>query len=413
MNITLLTYGSRGDVEPFLALANGLTNSGWQVHLAAPAVFLPLLNNPQVRYTGFPGEPSEIVQRLNQTSSWNLVRTVGGMMGFVLPIAAEVLEKARLACSDADVIVHTFLLTQAGYELARERSIPNLSALFFPVFAPTKAFPSPNMPDLPWGLYRRATHSFTTSVFWQGSRITYNRMRRDYPHFPALSGWPFHRSCPDPPPILFAFSPQVVPRPTDWGPNNHVTGYWTDPEPPEWSPPRDLLNFLTNGPPPVCLGTGSSSDRAAEKLAASFIDACRHSGQRGVVVGNQSVLLPDNVFLIKDAPYSWLFPRCSSVIHHGGAGTTAAGLRAGVPNIILPISSDQPFWAARVFALGVGPAPIPARKVNSTNLTAAMKAALESATMRQQAAKLGQSLQAENGVQRAIDWIESTLFQGS
>jgi len=171
MNITLLTYGSRGDVEPFIALADGLTASGWQVHLAAPEAFRFLLENPAVTFTGLPGQPSELVQRLEEIPGRNLARTVRSAAGFVFPIAAETMKRCQDACVDADVIVHTFLLTLAGYEIARERSIPNLSALFFPVFAPTKAFSAPNMPLIPLAPLRYASHQLTSQLLWQGSRL--------------------------------------------------------------------------------------------------------------------------------------------------------------------------------------------------------------------------------------------------
>ncbi len=407
MNITLLTYGSRGDVEPFIALADGLTASGWQVHLAAPEAFRFLLENPAVTFTGLPGQPSELVQRLEEIPGRNLARTVRSAAGFVFPIAAETMKRCQDACVDADVIVHTFLLTLAGYEIARERSIPNLSALFFPVFAPTKAFSAPNMPLIPLAPLRYASHQLTSQLFWQGSRLLYRRLKREHPLLPDLSGWPF--SSREAPPILFAFSPSVVPRPSDWGGNIHITGYWTAPDPGVWVPQKRLAEFLKAGPAPVCLGTGSTTGKTAGRLTETFIQAVRQTGQRAVIVGTDPGFhLLDSILLLHSAPYSWLFPRCAAVVHHGGAGTTAAGLRAGIPNIVVPVTSDQPFWGERVRSLGAGPAPIPASRISPAALAGAINEAIHNPAIQLCARETGARLQNENGVQRAVEQIERT-----
>jgi len=426
MKITLMTYGSRGDVEPFLSLADGLTEAGWQVHLAAPAAYRHLLINPAVQFTGLPGEPADIVRRLGEVSNRNIPGTIRSMMGFVLPIAAEVLEKVQLASAGADVIVHTFLLTLAGCEISREQRIPQLSAQFFPVFAPTQAFPAPNFDRLPGSILRQLSHELMSQTFWHGSRIAYRRLQRQHPGLPDLSGWPFTTrrrtlhskphpcGSPEPPPLLFAFSPQVVPRPADWGSHVHMTGYWMCQSPEHWQPPATLVQFLEAGPPPVCFGAGSSAGRTTDTLTSAFIGACSQSGTRGVLAGRQQVSdLPQSIMQVDDVPYSWLFPRCAVVVHHGGAGTTAAGLHAGVPNVVLPVTSDQPFWARRVYELGVGTEPIPARRVTPERLGDALKNALSDSGLKQRAAGLGRRLQQEDGVQRAVEWIESAVLNHS
>lgn len=414
MNITLLTYGSRGDVEPFLALADALTASGWQVHLAAPEAYHSLLANPLVRFTGLPGSPSEIVRRLEHVSCRGLHRTIGTMMDFVQPIAIEVLEKARLASADADVLVHSFLLTIAGSEIARERGIPHLSAQFFPVFAPTRSFSAPNMPGLPAGVLSLLSHGLLSRIFWHGSRLAYRRLQRSHSGLRDLTSWPFAARNPSPPPLLFAFSPQVIPRPHDWGRHVHITGYWINEQLPDFHPAPGLMQFLDAGPPPVCLGAGSSSNKTTARLARAFVHACRTMGMRGVVVGGNALKdLSDSILQVDTVPYSWLFPRCAAVVHHGGAGTTAAALRAGIPNVVLPITSDQPFWARRVHALGAGPAPIPAGRVTPEKLASSLHTALTDTDIRRKAARLGRSLRKEDGVQRAVEWIESTVLHNA
>jgi UDP:flavonoid glycosyltransferase YjiC (YdhE family) len=210
-------------------------------------------------------------------------------------------------------------------------------------------------------------------------------------------------------PILNGFSTQVVPRPADWGDHVHITGYWF-PKDEAWQPPDDLRTFIQSGPPPVFLGFGSMPVRNPKRTTQIFLDALQRSGQRGILhtgwggVGDTD--LPDYVFKIDYAPYDWLFPRMAMIIHHGGSGTTAFGLRAGVPNLIVPFVFDQFFWGERIRALGVGPKPIPHRRLSAERLARAITLAFNDQAMRQQAHRLGQRIQAENGNANALEVIQ-------
>jgi sterol 3beta-glucosyltransferase len=212
-------------------------------------------------------------------------------------------------------------------------------------------------------------------------------------------------------PLLYGFSPHVVPRPADWPPNHHVTGYWfLDPDD-GWQPPADLAAFLAAGPPPVYIGFGSMANRDPAEAAQIMLDALAQSGQRGVIASGWGGLtpsdLPDRVHMLSSIPHSWLFPRMAAVVHHGGAGTTAAGLRAGVPSIIVPFFGDQPFWGRRVAELGVGPVPIPRRKLTASALADAITRAVTDPAMRARAAALGEQIRAEDGIAAAAAHIEA------
>jgi sterol 3beta-glucosyltransferase len=209
---------------------------------------------------------------------------------------------------------------------------------------------------------------------------------------------------------LYAFSRHLLPRPTDWGPNVHVTGHWFLNEDPQWQPPANLQAFLADGPAPVYVGFGSMVGRDPVKLAQVVFEALERAGRRGIVLSGWGGLgrgeVPDHVLMVDDVPHAWLFPRMGAVVHHGGAGTTAAGVRAGVPSIVAPYFADQPFWASRVQALGVGPRPIPQTELTAVGLAAAMSLALEDGGMRERAAKLGELIRAEDGVQVACEVFE-------
>ncbi len=412
MRIAILTYGSRGDVQPFLALGQGLQRAGYRVRLAAPEGFAGLVGEAGLDFTPLPGDPAALSREMVDRAGSNPLRLTRAMSAFVLPLALEVLAALRDACADADAVVHTFLMTNAGHEIALERGIPEFSAQMFPVFAPTAAFPAPTLPALPLGgWYNRLTHRFTEGTFWHGGRLMYGWLRRTHRELPPLHGWPFAASPPVP--LLFGFSPLVIPPAPDWGDHVHVTGYWIANEPHDWQPPDDLARFLEAGPPPVYIGFGSVVTRDAARLTQAALDALALSGQRGILLGGWSGLggdqLPPHVLKIESAPHGWLFPRMAAVIHHGGAGTTAAGLRSGVPSIITPFTADQPFWGDRVYRLGVGPQPIPRSKLTAARLADAIRQAVADAMMRARAAEVGAAIRAEDGVRRAVEIVESYL----
>lgn len=409
MKITLLTYGSRGDVEPFIALAQGLSRTGHAVRLAAPQAFDSLLDSPQVEFFGLPGNPGQLVKGLVDEAGRNPWRMVFAMGQFVLPLAEEVSEIARKASEGANLIVHSFLLTSLGYELACRQGIPDISAQFFPVFSSTSEFPAPTFPPLPLGgTYRRLTHQTVNQVFWQGSRFLYKLARMKHPALLPLTGWPFDERNDRPTPILYAFSPSVVPRPADWRPDAHITGYWFPQGMNDWTPPQALLDYLAAGPKPLVVAFGSTTSRRLRGIGAMVLEALALTRQRGILVGSglATANLPPGVYAIAGVPYGWLFSRAAAVLHHGGAGTTGKGLRAGVPNIVIPFTSDQPFWGNRVHALGAGPKPLVPARLTVKKLAGAIDTAIRDATMRERAAEIGEAISRQDGVSRAVSIIE-------
>ena len=154
----------------------------------------------------------------------------------------------------------------------------------------------------------------------------------------------------------------MIAKPSDWQ-NTFVTGYWFLDAAPDWAPSPALENFLQAGSPPVYIGFGSMGNRNPEETADLVLQALDKTGQRAILSagwsGMRTEKLPSNAFLVNSVPHAWLFPQVAAVIHHGGAGTTAAGLWAGVPTVIIPFFGDQGFWGQRVAVLGVGTAPIP------------------------------------------------------
>ncbi|MBN2556375.1 MAG: glycosyltransferase family 1 protein [Anaerolineales bacterium] len=417
MKVVLLTYGSRGDVEPFLALAEGLMRAGHAARVVAPGVFEDLAKKRRIPFFPLPGNPDRLVRDLVQEAGGNPILMVKVVSRFVLPLAADVMRTAMRACADSDVIVHSFLMTNAGHEIAIKQRIPDFSAQFFPVFLPTEEFPGVVAPDLPLGAaYRRITHRLIRQVFMRGSSLLYGRLRKGHPELPPLTGWPLDERRPrfpgdrDPTPVLYAYSPHVLPAPQDWPVWAHVTGYWAPQIPEGARGPEELEAFLQAGPPPVYIGFGSVISRDPARLTRIAIEALRISGQRGVISTSDAGLpggsLPDHVCIAGDVPHGWLFPRMAAAVHHGGAGTTGASLRAGLPTLVVPFTSDQPFWGRQVSKLGVGPTPMHPRRLTAARLAEGIQQMLSDTDMRGRARLLGEQIRAEDGVGCAVARIE-------
>jgi sterol 3beta-glucosyltransferase len=213
---------------------------------------------------------------------------------------------------------------------------------------------------------------------------------------------------------LYAYSPHVVPRPDDWPAHHVVTGYWFLPPPAEWQPSEELRAFLSAGPPPVYIGFGSMMTQDPQKTTALVTQALSQAGQRAVLVGGWGALEggsshSEDLLFINDVPHHWLFPQMAAVVHHGGAGTTGAALRSGVPSIVVPFSFDQHFWGDRVAKMGVGPRPLPYPKLTAQSLAAAITQAIGDPGMRERAAGLGANIQQEQGTAQALEHIHRVL----
>jgi sterol 3beta-glucosyltransferase len=421
--ITLLTYGTRGDVEPYLALAAGLNQRGFQARLAGPARFDELAGQYGVEFTPLAGSPEQLSRDLVTQAGGHWWRILPVMTRFILPLARSVFQAADEACRGADLILHSFLMTATGQLIAHLRGVPQISAQIFPVFCPTAHFPSPGMTPQrsSSAVLNRMTHWLTNQVYFSGGRLLYAMAPRGQNDLPRPGRWMDDPGYGRKVPILFAYSPSVLPKPPDWGPLAHVTGYWPlDPPPhedcsPGFTPPPDLERFIDSGPPPVYIGFGSMIPGNPARLTRTVLQAVAASGQRAVLAAGWGALehtnLPQNVFALQSIAHTWLLPRLAGAVHHGGAGTTGACLRAGIPQVIVPFTADQPFWAQRMHALGVAPAPIPLTHLNSEKLAKAIPLITTSPDLRSKAAALGGQVRAEDGIANAAQILHSLVAQ--
>ncbi len=410
MNITILTYGSRGDVQPFVALALGLQKNGHIVKLAAPHKFDDFVTSHGIVFVPLAGDPEEISRLINNAGT-NPVRVIAAMWNYIFSIAPQVSRSAFPACEGADLIIHSFLFTVGGHSWAREHNIPDVSVQTFPMFAPTREFPNVSAPNIPAGVLSYFSHWIATQIFWYGGNSGYGPSQRANPDipFPKKIYWPFEdRPYHLRTPLLFAYSPSILPRPSDWNEHVQVMGYFFLAEE-MYQPPVVLSDFLAAGTPPICISFGSMVNRKAKHIDQIVREALKETNNRGIILSGWSSVTnrpSKDLIYLETVPHDWLLPRCKMVIHHGGAGTTSAGLRAGIPNVVIPFTADQPFWGNRVHAIGVGPKPIPVKKLSVEKLTHAIATA-ELSVVIKQAQLIGQRIRGEDGVKSAVELIEA------
>ena len=408
MRIVILTYGSRGDIQPFLPLSLGLMANGHSVKLATPARFKDLVEEYGINFMPLAGDPEDLSRRLNNVG-YNFIKMLRELMDHAIEIGADVWRQTEDACKDADLIIHTFTHAVGAHTLAREMNIPDIHVQTFPMFTPTGDYPNVAMPDLRSRSLNRLTHKLSEKITWWTSQVGFERVRRHAGLLKRKLYWlfeddPFRLRTP----ILCAWSPSVLPASSDWSPRTHITGYYFFPLSNTYQPPGELQSFLQSGKNPVCITFGSMINRDVERIDYSVRESLKQTGNRGIIlsgwsgVGNRS---SKDLLYLKAIPHDWLLPRCKLVIHHGGAGTTSAGLRAGIPNIVVPFIADQPFWGKRVHAIGVGPKPILVKNLSVESLTKAIAEA-ESDSLRERAQLIGQKIRTEDGVDEAVRLIE-------
>ena len=415
MRIACVALGTRGDVQPYVALGKGLRQAGHVLRLVTHQNFEGLVNSHGLEFWPVKGN----VQEVMDTKEMRELLAKGNFIAITSRTAKEAqraaihwANDALAACQGMDLIIAGVGGVFIALSIAEKLGLPLLQAYLVP-FTPTKDFPSVLLPvSLPrlGGSLNYASHHLTRQMMWQGFRAADKSARQQVLGLSAASFWgPYRSERFQQYPILYGFSPSVIPKPSDWDEMTHVTGYWFLESESDWTPPPTLVEFLQNGPPPVYIGFGSMSNRSPEETTALVLQALAQTQRRAIMLsgwgGLQKANLPDTVFMMDSIPHSWLFPRVAAVVHHGGAGTTAAGLRAGVPSIITPFFGDQFFWGQRVAKLGVGPEPIPHKKLTVELLGEAIQKAVTDQTMRHRAVHIGAKIQAEDGIARAVDVI--------
>jgi len=419
LRFTIITHSGRGDVEPFIALALRLTAAGHSAKIVTRPDFEELLDEYGIEFAplGRPYKPFvEAVAESGAEGSGHFVNKVRVGVRQRAYIREALHEDAWQASKDADAIVYKWPWIVPS-SIAEKLGVPSMPVMLVPL-TPTSEFPSFMMGR---GVDRGG---LVNSLVWhaplwtvrQGLRLDDRTFRKGL----GLPGLPIRGHLPKErvgAPMLCAWSPSVLPAPRDWPASHHVTGYWFLDPLGAWRPPEGLAEFLERGDRPVAIGFGSmiSSDRLA--TLSTILAALEITGLRAVLLGGWSGIgdgtaLPDTVFAAPDIPHSWLLPRVAAVVHHGGAGTTGAAFRAGIPQVICPFLADQPSWANVVHSLGTGPQPLPFARLDARQLAAALREAVTDPAQRRHAATKGDQVRAEHGVEHAASLIIDYLRRG-
>jgi sterol 3beta-glucosyltransferase len=415
MRILIATIGSRGDVQPYLALALGLKAAGYETaictcpryrslisgsgidHLPLDEGLIDLLESPAGRL---------LIGQLDSIPS--AIRTALAVMKEVGPIHHRIVADAWAACEtfDPEVIVyHPKLFCMPAFA-ARRGATAVLSPLL-PMQVPTGELPFWGMPRLPLGAtYNRASWRLVETLTRLGTaRYLQPWRRRHDPEGLSREASPSQTRRGEPITVIHGYSPAVVARPADWPAHAQVTGYWFLPSQ-SWAPPPELQRFLEQGPPPIYVGFGSMAGIDPAATTRMVLAAIERAGVRAVIArgwgGMASTDVPPSVHVLDEAPHEHLFPRMAAVVHHGGAGTTAAGLRAGRPSLLCPFGIDQPYWGRRVHELGAGPAPLPQKRLNVERLAATLHELVSRPCYREAAAMLATAISAEDGIGVAV-----------
>ncbi|XP_024974116.1 sterol 3-beta-glucosyltransferase UGT80A2-like [Cynara cardunculus var. scolymus] len=411
LQVVILIVGTRGDVQPFIAIGKRLQEYGHRVRLAthsnfkefvltAGLEFHPLGGDPKVlaeymvKNKGFlPSGPSEIPVQRSQ------------MKDIIFSLLAACREpdldtgipfKADAMIANPPAYGHT--------HVAESLKIP-IHIFFTMPWTPTSEFPHPLSRVKQPAAYR-LSYQIVDSLIWLGIRDMINDVRKKKLKLRPVTYLSGSQGSETDIPHGYIWSPHLVPKPKDWGPKVDVVGFCFLDLASNYEPPEDLVRWLKAGPKPIYIGFGSLPVQEPEKMTQTIVKALEMTGQRGIInkgwggLGNLTEP-KDFVYSLDNIPHDWLFLQCASVVHHGGAGTTAAGLKAACPTTIVPFFGDQPFWGERVHSRGVGPPPIPVDQFTLTKLVDAIKFMLDP-KVKERAVELAKAMENEDGVEGAV-----------
>lgn len=428
MKVLVVTQGSRGDVQPYMSLAQGVATAGHHVTLHAPiqpefigrtdGVRVAPVRDPMRRVMGDPKFRALVMDNSEGVGAF-LRRSVTEFRAAEVWVQELLDGLAERADDYYDLIVHS--PTIPGHLLAERIGARSVLACLQPVWVPTSSFTNPLFRrDLPRALNRLSYWLTRNSVApaHLRARVLVSRWRREALRLKPRRGHQNFLRHPDGSPVtvLQGFSPLILPD-YDYPGWVHTVGYWFASLSEEWKPDRDLLEFVSAGEPPVYVGFGSMVGMDPDRTGRIIEEALRLTGVRAVIAtgwgGIPSERFGRDVFVVDSVPHHWLFPRVAAIVHHGGAGTTGAALASGRPQVVCPFMADQPFHGRRMHAMGVSPAPIPQSELLPELLVSAIQDAIGDQGFSRRAEYLARLIRAENGLEAAIRILEVEAEKGA
>lgn len=451
LNIVIQVVGSRGDVQPFVALGKVLKNVyGHRVRLATHPIFAEFVRANGLEFFSIGGDPSRLMAFM--------VKNVGLMPGFHSVLSGDIRQRRRdvaeymqgcwRSCfmagngmeptdkprpdsiqsessnfeSTAKPFVADCIIANppsfAHVHCAEKLGIP-LQIMFTMPYSPTQAFPHPlaniKSSNAEPEITNYLSYAMIEALSWQGLGDVINRFRaRCLGLDPVSLIWAPGMIQRLKVPHTYCWSPALIPKPRDWGSHISVSGFFFLDSASDYTPSPDLETFLKSGPPPVYIGFGSIVLSDPDAMTQLVFEAIQKTGQRCLLakgwggIASDKLNVPSNIFVLGDVPHDWLFKHVSCIVHHGGAGTTAAGMAAGKPTVVIPFFGDQPFWGAMVARAGAGPDPIPYKQLTAENLAAAIEFCLQP-DCTQRAAEMARQISLEDGCIRGTESFHQHL----
>ncbi len=412
MRFTMICIGTTGDVKPYVLLGSELRRRGHDVAICAFAEFEPLASANGLRFYPLSGDAREFIKNIMAPGTLG-VTYIRQVLKVFRTIIEPFLNDLQTACEDAEAIVATYF-GNVIQSIAEKRNVPFIKTHYF-IMDPNAEAPISSAPG------QRAGGGWSL-LSYRLAYLLVSAVERHYlTDWREVEGMPKRRWESTPSnrvrghavPVLYAMSEALMPRPNNWNEHIYMTGFWLEEEPTDFRPSPELEAFLAKEPRPVYIGFGSMTSGDMDETLKIVQEAVRISGVRAVLAngwGGRETISDRNLMILEEyVPHDWLFARVSAVAHHGGAGTTAAGLRADRPTLVIPFGGDQPFWALRVYKMGLGPRPICREKLTARNLARALNQLTTQPAYALAAAKVGRRLRAENGVCAAADIMEKEI----
>lgn len=411
--IAIATIGTQGDVQPYVALASALKARGYSVVVGAPDDFEDMVTSHDLEFASLGSRIQEFLTqtRFEKAMSENMLVNMPSLLRQGQQLVDTAARLSWDMAQGADAIIVN-MNTSFGIDIAEALDIPSIMSALQPLNS-TSEFPLCAYYGPSFGrAFNRVTYTAMTvqQIYYNLPR---NKLRRELMGLePRKKGGFFKDTDGTNLTTLYAYSAHVSPRPRDWPKNAMVSGYWMLPDNTGWQPDEAFKSFLAQGDAPIYIGFGSMPF-GAERNTEILKEAMRLWGGRAVVARGWGGInpndLPPSIFAIQKAPHDQLFKHVKGVVHHGGAGTTAAGLHLGLPTFVVPQAVDQPFWGRRIYELGCGPKPVRLRKLTPELLAEALRALDTNAGYARNAQILGEKLRAEDGSANAIKVIERVM----
>ncbi|KAI0439820.1 sterol glucosyltransferase [Xylaria telfairii] len=426
LNIVIQVVGSRGDIQPFIALGNELQKDGHRVRLATHNTFERFVLDSGLEFYPIGGDPSELMAYMVKNPGLipSMESLRAGEIQKKRKMVVEMLHGFWQACLAPDLqtgvpfVANAIIANPPSFahiHCAQALGIP-LHLMFTMPWTSTRVFPHPlanmKMKSDNQGKANFVSYSIVEWMTWQGLGDIINDWRDsiDLEPIPLTEGPNLAETLKVP--FTYCWSPSLISKPFDWPNYIDVCGFFFR-QPPQYHPPDELRDFLQKGPRPVYIGFGSIVIDNPAELTQLLLETTKAVGVRALISRGWSGLgnagkVESHVMYLDDCPHEWLFQHVSAVVHHGGAGTTACGLLYGCPTVIIPFFGDQPFWGSMIEAAGAGPEPIPYKSLSHSNLAEALKFCLrdEVATT---ARCIGMNMSRENGVKQAVNSFYANL----